>query len=85
MGADGGLEKKLDAYVKVQQIWAEAFKEHQGPMVPSVVMGGNGSGANAVGSAGALVDMLTAKTAKELAVDMSIRGNTPATAPAARK
>jgi hypothetical protein len=29
--------------------------------------------------------MLTAKTAKELAVDMSIRGNTPATAPAARK
>lgn len=74
MNADGGLEKKLDAYIKVQEIWATAFKDHQGPMVPSVVMGGNGSG-NAVNSAGALVDMLTVKTAKDLAVDMSIRGN----------
>lgn len=74
MNADGGLEKKLDAYIKVQEIWATAFKDHQGPMVPSVVMGGNSSG-NAVNSAGALVDMLTVKTAKDLAVDMSIRGN----------
>lgn len=75
MNADGGLEKKLEAYVKVQEMWSEAFKGHQGAMVPSVVMGGNGSNANAVGSAGSLVELMTVKTAKELAVDMSIRNN----------
>ena len=83
MNADGGLEKKLEAYVKVQEMWAEAFKSHQGAMVPSVVMGGNGSNSNAVGSAGNLVELMTVKTAKELAVDMSIRnGNSGNNAPA---
>ena len=74
MNADGGLEKKLDAYVKVQEIWAGAFKDHSGAMVPSIVMG-NGSSGNAVGNTNALVDLLTAKTAKELALDVGIRGS----------
>lgn len=84
MNADGGLEKKLDAYIKVQEIWATAFKDHQGAMVPSVVMGGSGSSGNAVNSANALVDMMAVKTAKDLAIDMSIRGNS-SQGPAAKK
>lgn len=74
MNADGGLEKKLDAYVRTQEIWANAFKDHQGPLVPSVVMGSNGASPNGLNSATALVDMLTAKTAKDLALETTIRG-----------
>lgn len=75
MNADGGLEKKLDAYVKVQEIWATAFKDHSGSIVPSIVMG-NSSAGNAVGNASALVDLLTVKTAKDLNVDLGMnKGN----------
>lgn len=81
MNADGGLDKKLEAYIKVQELWAEAFKNHQGAMVPSVVMGNNGGNSNAVNSAGTLVDMLTAKTAKELALDLSVKNNTVVASP----
>lgn len=79
MGADGGLEKKLDAYIKVQELWANAFKDHSGSIVPSVVMGG-GSSSNAVSNANALVDLLTVKTAKDLSLDLGINkgaGNAP--------
>lgn len=71
MNADGGLEKKLDAYIKVQEMWAKAFKEHNGAIVPSIVMGGGTTG-NAVGNANALVDLLTIKTAKDLNLDLSV-------------
>lgn len=78
MGADGGLEKKLDAYIKVQELWANAFKDHSGSIVPSVVMGG-GSSSNAVGNANALVDLLTVKTAKDLSLDLGINKGAGAT------
>lgn len=81
MNADGGLDKKLEAYVKVQELWAEAFKNHQGSIVPSVVMGSNGGNTNAVNSAGNLVEMLTAKTAKDLALDLNVKNNSVVNAP----
>jgi regulator of protease activity HflC (stomatin/prohibitin superfamily) len=73
MSADGGLEKKLDAYVKVQAIWADAFKSHQGNMVPSIVMGGQSATGNAVTNTTNLVDLLTIKSAKDLALDLGIK------------
>jgi hypothetical protein len=72
MNADGALDKKLEAYKVVNAKYAEAIKNYQGAWVPSVIMGNSaGTGAN---GGQALIDMLTAKTAKDLALDMSIVG-----------
>ena len=69
MNADGALDTKLAAYVEVSKAYAEAMGNYQGAWVPSVVMGNSGAGGN--GDA-ALVEMLTAKTARELGIDMSV-------------
>ena len=74
MMADGALEKKLEAYIKVQGFWANAIQNYQGQLVPSVMMGG-GSGSNAAGTSQALVELLSAKTAKDLALDLSNAGS----------
>jgi regulator of protease activity HflC (stomatin/prohibitin superfamily) len=72
MSADGALEKKLATYERVNEMYAGAIAQYQGDWVPSVVMGGQsvqGNGANT------LIDLLTAQTAKDLALDMSVPGN----------
>jgi hypothetical protein len=73
MAADGALDPKLQAYIKVQGYWADAFAKYQGNMVPQTVMGGAGPQTSA-GNAAALVELLTAKTAKDLALDKSVVG-----------
>lgn len=70
MAADGALEKKLEALVQINQAYATAIGQHQGNWVPTVVMG-SGKDASAVGATG-LIDLLTAKTARDLAVDLSL-------------
>lgn len=71
MQADGALEKKLDAWVKAQQAYADALgKARPGALVPSLMMGGNTGG----GNAGDLIELLKAKTAKDLALDLGVRG-----------
>ncbi len=75
MVADGALDKKLATYEKVNGMYAEAIKAYNGSWVPSIVMaGGNGGGAAAGAGSGAqqLVDMLSAKTAHDLALDLSM-------------
>ena len=73
MEADGQLDKKLEAYVKVQGFFANAIQNAQpGAWSPSVVMGGNGQG-NAGSNATNLVDLMTAKSAKELGIDLGVR------------
>jgi hypothetical protein len=73
MEADGALEKKLQAYIEVSKLYANAIKDYKGNWVPSVVMGG-GNGAQTAGSGvQELIDLLTVKTAKALGLDMSIR------------
>ena len=75
MEANGALDAKLEAYVTVSKSYADAIGKYQGAWVPSVVMG-NGGG-QAGNGAQALVEMLTAKTARELGVDMAVtKGNT---------
>ena len=69
MNADGALDAKLAAYVEVSKAYATAMGEYQGAWVPSVVMGNGGAGGN---GAAALVEMLTAKTARELGIDMTV-------------
>lgn len=73
MQADGALTQKLDAWVKVNGLYADAIAKHQGAWVPSVVMGdGAGKGRN---GAQDLIEMFSAKTAHDLAMDMSQRKN----------
>ena len=69
MEADGALEKKLEALVSINRAYAEAIAQHQGPLVPSVVM----SSANNTATVGAtqLLELLTAKAAKDLSVDLN--------------
>jgi regulator of protease activity HflC (stomatin/prohibitin superfamily) len=74
MQADGALKQKLKAWVEAQKAWAEAYSKRN---VPSTVLGGNG------GSAGhgdadvqSLIKLLTAKTARDVSLDLDIKGNT---------
>lgn len=71
MQADGALEKKLAAYIEVQKVWSGAIKDYKGNWVPGVVMGTAG---HTQSGAQAMVDILTVKTAKDLALDMSLPG-----------
>jgi regulator of protease activity HflC (stomatin/prohibitin superfamily) len=66
MAADGALEQKLKAYVDVNAKYADAIAAYRGAWVPTTVMGGSGAGVNGATS---LIEMLTIKTARELAVD----------------
>jgi regulator of protease activity HflC (stomatin/prohibitin superfamily) len=78
MEADGQLDKKLEALVSINAKYAEAIQNAQpGAWSPSVVMGGSGQG-NGGQNASTLVDLMTAKTAKELGVDMSVKAGAAA-------
>ncbi len=70
MAADGALAQKLDAIVTINKNYADAIARHQGPWVPSVMMGGNGSGGPSSPAAD-LISLLTAQTAKQLAFDLT--------------
>lgn len=71
MNADGALDQKLEAYKEVNAKYSDAIRMAQpGAWTPQVVMGGSTSGMNAT----ALVELLTAKTARELGIDMSVAG-----------
>ena len=73
MEADGQLDKKLEAIVKINTLYADAIKSAQpGAWSPSIVMGGGGQ-ANGGQNASNLVELMTAKTAKELGLDLSVR------------
>lgn len=71
MEADGALEKKLQAYVEINRAYADAVGKHQGSWVPQIVMSGPQAGPQANG-AQALIDLFTAKTAKDLSLDFGI-------------
>jgi len=44
MAADGALEKKLQTYEEVQRMWATAFQNYQGALVPTFQTGNAGNG-----------------------------------------
>lgn len=83
MDADGQLDKKLDAIIKINTQYANAIQNAQpGAWSPQVVMGGSGQG-NGGQNASNLVDLLTAKTARELGLDLQVRSRQAAPAAAA--
>lgn len=72
MNADGALQPKLDAWLEAQKYYANAIGIYTGNWVPEVVMGGTGTTSG--GGAMQLMELLTAKTAKDLALDLSTQG-----------
>lgn len=80
--ADGALKVKLDAWIKVNEAYAQAIQMYKGNWVPQVVMGGStGEKGSTSGAGGAqdLVNLLLVKTAKDLALDI---GASPTATPA---
>lgn len=68
--ANGALEQKLEAWVKAQQVWADAAKVAP---VPQIVMGGAGDGTGRSNEVQGLMQMLMANQAKSLALDMGVK------------
>jgi len=66
MQADGALEMKLKAQVEVQKVWADAFSKYTGAVVPQIQTGGTGTTNGALN----FMDIMTAKTAKDFALDL---------------
>lgn len=74
MEADGALNPKLDALVKIAEINADAIKNTKSNLVPNTVIGSqSGVGNNPVID---LINMLNIKAAKDLSVDFELSGKT---------
>lgn len=67
MQADGALEQKLKALIRINEVWATATANYKGAWVPSVVMGQGTQGGN---GATAMMDMLSVKAARDLSINM---------------
>jgi len=70
MSADGALATKLDAWKTVHLRYAEAIEKQK--WVPDIQLGGNSGNGSAAND---LIDMLKVQTAKELKLDLSVKGN----------
>lgn len=70
MQADGALTQKLDAWVKGQQVMADAVKVAP---VPQIVFGGGEGAASRQSEISTLMNVLGAKAAKDLALDMNVK------------
>jgi regulator of protease activity HflC (stomatin/prohibitin superfamily) len=66
MDADNALDARLKAAVQINQFYADAIKNHQGPWVPNVVMG---SSTNGGGGAADLMNLLTIQAAKAVGLE----------------
>ncbi len=72
MLADGQLQIKLDAYVDVNNRYAQAI-EKVDTWVPQIVMGGNGDNSGGM-NAMTLIELLGVRAAKDLSLDMDMSG-----------
>ena len=70
INADGALAQKLATYEKVMSFWANAYAQRK---VPTTVFGAGGTGQGSDESVQALIQLLTAKSAKDISVDLSTR------------
>ncbi|CAK0751641.1 PHB domain-containing protein [Gammaproteobacteria bacterium] len=73
MEADGALAQKLAAAIEINGRYAEAIRYYQGAWTPSVVMAGSATDSAPASAALGLVELLTAKTARDLALDVQIK------------
>jgi len=72
MDADGALEKKLDAYKWAVERNAQAIENSKQPLVPKIVIGGDGKGVNG-GSVNNLLQMMMVNEARNLGLDTKIK------------
>lgn len=69
--ADGALDKKLAAYVETSKAWADAVSKMN---VPTQMFGAGQNGMNVAGTtAEQFMQLVTAKTAKDLAMDLDVK------------
>jgi regulator of protease activity HflC (stomatin/prohibitin superfamily) len=71
MTADGALEQKIGAWVKVNEAYAAAIGAYQGNWVPSVQMSTGTPATGHQNGANALVDLLTAKTSMDMGLSFA--------------
>ena len=69
MIANGALDQKLDAWLKAQQAWADAFAKYQGNIVPQIATGSS-SGSN---GAAQFMEMTGMKAARDLGLDLTMK------------
>jgi regulator of protease activity HflC (stomatin/prohibitin superfamily) len=70
MVANGYMDQKLSTWLESQRVWAEAFSNYKGNIVPQIQSGnssGNGNGATQ------FMEIMGMKAAKDLGLDMSIK------------
>jgi regulator of protease activity HflC (stomatin/prohibitin superfamily) len=67
MDADGALEKKLETWLAAQEAYAKALGMYHGNLAPQVQIGSQSGGS----SVNDLISLIMAKSAKELALDLS--------------
>jgi len=70
MSADNALEQRLDAYKYAVDRMASAIQNHDGPWVPSVVIG-NGQGTQQMNAVDMLMNMAVIGQARQLGLDLS--------------
>lgn len=73
--ANGALEQKLATLDNINRYYADAIARHQGPLVPSVIFGATQGGQTS--SVNDFMDLLKAKTARDLSIDMGVSGTQP--------
>jgi len=71
MAADGALEKKLKTYEEVQKMWATAFQNYQGSLVPTIQTTSAGKGGSNAGLD--FMEIMGAKAAMDLNLDMKTK------------
>lgn len=71
MSANNALDAKLEAFVKVNEFWANAFSKFQGNVVPTTVFGASSGNNGSNNAAQNFMDLVTAKTAHDLSLDLS--------------
>ena len=67
--ANNGLEQKLTAYIEVQKAWADGFSKYQGNIVPTIQSGATPG----VNGATSFMDIMGAKAARDLALDLNTK------------
>lgn len=72
MQADNALETRLSAWKEVNRHYADAIARYSGNWVPQVQLGAQAGGGAATPGAHQLIDLLTAKTARDLALDLGM-------------
>ena len=70
LASDGALAQKLDAYNKAQQVYGRKLSQKRN--VPGIVFGAAGAGPS--NDAQEFMQLMTMKAAKDLQLDMGIRG-----------